>query len=89
MHLIDRYCWPILTLLTPPCLEWKTQLGDRRWQDQFRENALSSATKNAMALTQVAAVLVLRSGTPKMGVEEVKKWVSDKLPSYQAPREVR
>jgi len=38
---------------------------------------------------KVAAVLVLRSGSPKMGVEEVKKWVSDKLPSYQAPREVR
>ena len=45
--------------------------------------------KIAMALMQVAAVLVLRSGSPKMGVEEVKKWVSDKLPSYQAPREVR
>lgn len=42
-----------------------------------------------MALTQVAAVLVLRSDSLKMGVEEVKKWVSDKLPSYQAPREVR
>jgi len=38
---------------------------------------------------KVAAVLVLRSGSPKMGLEEVKKWVSDKLPSYQAPREVR
>ena len=50
---------------------------------------MPSATTNAMALIQVAAVLVLRSGSPKMGVEEVKKWVSDKLPSYQAPREVR
>lgn len=38
---------------------------------------------------QVAAVLVLRPGSPDMGVVEVKQWVGDKLPSYQAPREVR
>ena len=38
---------------------------------------------------QVAAVLVLRPGSPEMGVVEVREWVGDKLPSYQAPREVR
>ncbi len=37
----------------------------------------------------MAAVLVLRAGSPEMGVVEVKEWVGDKLPSYQAPREVR
>ena len=37
----------------------------------------------------MAAVLVLRAGSPEMGVGEVKEWVGDKLPSYQAPREVR
>ena len=37
----------------------------------------------------MAAVLVLRPGSPEMGVVEVKDWVGDKLPSYQAPREVR
>ena len=38
---------------------------------------------------QVAAVLVLRPGSPEMGVVQIKEWVGDKLPSYQAPREVR
>ena len=38
---------------------------------------------------QVAAVLVLRPGSPEMGLVEVKDWVGDKLPSYQSPREVR
>ena len=32
---------PILTLLTPPCLGWKT-LANRRLHDQFRENALNN-----------------------------------------------
>merc|ERR1712130_201900 len=36
-----------------------------------------------------AAVLVLRSDSPEIGLVEVKDWVGDKLPSYQAPREVR
>jgi len=38
---------------------------------------------------KVAAVLVLRSDSPEIGLVEVKDWVGDKLPSYQAPREVR
>ena len=44
---------------------------------------------NLHRVFQVAAVLVLRPGSPEMGVAEVREWVGDKLPSYQAPREVR
>ena len=34
-------------------------------------------------------MLVLRPGSCEMRLVEVKQWVGDKLPSYQAPREVR
>ena len=34
-------------------------------------------------------MLVLRADSPEMGLVEVKEWVGDKIPSYQAPREVR
>ena len=33
--------------------------------------------------------MVLRADSPEMGLVEVKEWVGDKIPSYQAPREVR
>ena len=55
----------------------------------FRRTNCEFKRENLHRVFQVAAVLVLRPGSPEMGVAEVKEWVGDKLPSYQAPREVR
>ena len=77
---------PILTLLTPPCLEWKTQLGDRRWQDQFTENVLSSATKNRIGFDAGGCCVGAETWQPQDGGgggEKVGQWQATQLPSAQ------